>query len=434
MKEDDSIGTKYQLEPQQYERMYFEEDIPLKDISRGLGPKLLGIGMIIFVVALIAANVVKFPDQLQLPFVLRGNERELVYSFPFPVYVKEVFVHSGDKVEKGQPLLRIASPEVASLIADLEGSTSKQTTFKTFTESAYQRQADILNQQILQLQARAGQLQKDINLLDDQWSGRAKVLDVIMAEAKDHAEAGKKLYADGIIARQELQEKERIYAQAIEDRSKEESLYQRERLLQQTNVETTMQSIASARLEKSRLDLDKAARSGDLESESASAGNLIERIFGAYRIENGSVVLLSPGAEVVSFVFEGDEEINPGVTVLKLNQSSQADYAFIKCPPSAAGKIKKNMSVNLKVSSFPYYEWGVVEGIVTSRSMSPDEKGEYNLTVSLDDQKRLKGMLFPGLDGTAVIILEEKTLFQYLFRDLAKVYHSATEGDFMKRR
>jgi hypothetical protein len=84
------------------------------------------------------------------------------------------------------------------------------------------------------------------------------------------------------------------------------------------------------------------------------------------------------------------------------------------------------MKVHLKVSSFPYYEWGVAEGRVNSKSLSPDEKGEYNIQVTLEDQNRLEGQLFPGLDGSAVIVLEEKTLFQYFFRRLSRGYHAAT--------
>ena len=430
----DPIGTKYQLEPQQYERLYFEEDIPLKDISRGLGPRLLGIGAVMFIALVFVANWVKYPDQIELPFVLRGNDRELVYTFSFPVYIKEVYVQPGEQVVAGQPLLRLTSPEVASMIADLEGRNARKETFETFTESSYQRQLEILDKQILQLQARASQLQTDMDLLDQQWASKSSLLDVILEEARDHFEAGKKLYPEGVISKYEFQEKEKTYAQARDEQSNGESFYKRERLSLQTNLEETMQSIAASRLEKSKLDYDKAARSGDLDSEAAAAGDLIKSIFGSCRIDNGSVILLSPEAHSVSFIFEGDAEINPGVTVLKLSQTNTADYAFIKCPPSAAGKLKEGMKVNLKVASFPYYEWGVAEGTMSKKSISPDENGEYNIQVKLDHLRRLEGMLFPGLDGTAVLILEEKTLFQYFFRDLAKAYHRVSGGDFTKPR
>jgi multidrug efflux pump subunit AcrA (membrane-fusion protein) len=431
---ENSIEDKYQLEPQQYERLYFEEDIPLTDISRGLGTKLLIIGIGLFIVAMVVANVIKYPDQLELPFVLRGNDREHVYTFPFPVYIREVYVQPGEQVLAGQPLLRLTSPEIAAMIAEVEGKAAKKETFRTYTGSAYQRQRDILDQEILQLEAKSSQLNSDIKLLEQQWASRSAVLDVVQVEAQDHFESAQKLFKEGIISRFDLQEKEKLLAQAKDNKSNSEGVYQRDRLSLETNLQQAQQSIASSRLEKSKLEFDKAAQSGDLESDATAARDVIESIFGSYRIEEGSVVLLSAGAHRVSFVFEGDDEIHSGMTVLKLSQGNKADFAFIKCPPSAAGKLREGMKVKLKVSSFPYYEWGVVEGTVTTRSISPDENGEYNLQVSLDHLKRLEGKLFPGLDGSAVVILEEKTLFQYFFRDLARAYHGTMDGDFIKTR
>ena len=50
---------QYELEPVQYERLYFEEDIPLRDLSKGIGPKLLFAGVIFFMAAVVISNVVK---------------------------------------------------------------------------------------------------------------------------------------------------------------------------------------------------------------------------------------------------------------------------------------------------------------------------------------------------------------------------------------
>ena len=122
---ENQMDNQYELEPQQFEKLYEEEDIPLKDLSRGLGPKLLGVAIGLFIIVFVVANVVTYPDQIELPFVLRGNDREQVYAFPFPVYVKEVYVTSGESLKVNQPILRLASPEIASLIADLEGRTAR---------------------------------------------------------------------------------------------------------------------------------------------------------------------------------------------------------------------------------------------------------------------------------------------------------------------
>ena len=420
---------QYALEPQQYERLYWEEDIPLKDISRGIGGRLLMICLGMFVMAAIIAAVVRFPDQVELPFVLRNGQPETVYTFPFPVYVRETFVGPGDAIEAGQPLVRLASPEIAGLLAELEGRSARKETFETYTSPAFLSQRQMLDRQIQQGESRVRQLEADIALLDDQWASRAAALDIALADARDRYASSEVLYRQGVIARLDLQALEKALAEARDQRANAESAYRRERLALEASVKENGQAIAALRIEQHRLAYDKAARSGDLGGDVEAARQRIEAVFGPCRVEDGTVVLVSPSDGHVTFVFEGESEIGEGVTVLKLSAANDVSHAFVKCPPSAAGRIREGMRSHLKVHSFPYYAWGTADGVVRRKSLSPDENGDFNLQVSLEARNRLEGMLFPGLDGTAVIVLEERTLLDYCFRAFARTWHEVVRGE-----
>ncbi|MBK6994159.1 MAG: HlyD family efflux transporter periplasmic adaptor subunit [Lewinellaceae bacterium] len=148
-------------------------------------------------------------------------------------------------------------------------------------------------------------------------------------------------------------------------------------------------------------------------------------------ITEGAIVVKSPIEGKVSFLFEGEKEINSGATVLKINSANEATYAFLKCPPAIVGKLQAQQVCHLKVLSFPFYEYGSVPGHIRQISLTPDENGQYNVYVALGDPGRLKGLLQPGMDGTAVVIIEEKTLLQYFFRNLKKGYHRVAGGDIL---
>jgi len=428
---EENTSERFGLEPQQYERMYWEEDIPVKNITKGIGRWLLGMSVLLFAGIVMAAAIIKYPDQIEMPFVLRSDQKGDIYTFPFDVYIREVFVQPGQSVQKGEPLMRIGSPEIAAMLAELSSQSSKSEAFHSFTESAYNRQRDILDKQISQLRTRREQVEKELNLVEARWLGNASTLQFNMNDASERLDADKQLYSEGIVSRQAMQEKQKEFEMATDALDAAETAYKRDQLALETTLRETERDIQSAELEISRLSFEKGARSEELKGDLTASQSLITSVFGNHIVEDGSVILLSPDKAVVSFVFDGAAEIDPGVIALKLNRSHKANYAFVKCPPSYRGKIGTGMKANMKVASFPYYEWGVVEGEVAYASLAPDENGAYNVHLSLDHQNRMEGMLFAGLDGKAVIVLEEKTILEYFFRNLSKVYYDIAEGEFM---
>ena len=62
----------------------------------------------------ILAIFIKFPDQVELPFVLKSDQSEEIYRFSYPVYILEDYQKQGSKVSKGQKLMRITSPEIVA--------------------------------------------------------------------------------------------------------------------------------------------------------------------------------------------------------------------------------------------------------------------------------------------------------------------------------
>jgi len=70
-----------------------------------------------------------------------------------------------------------------------------------------------------------------------------------------------------------------------------------------------------------------------------------------------------------------------------------------------------------------------VAGLQFKYNKSQEHQVLKDLHIALDDPGRLGGVLQPGLTGTAVVVIEEKTLLQYFFRNLKRQYWRLLEGE-----
>jgi multidrug efflux pump subunit AcrA (membrane-fusion protein) len=416
------------LEPQQYERLYWEADVPVRDLRLRLLRRLLYAGVVLFAGICAAAALVRFPNQVELPFVLKNDVREEVYKFPYTVYLLEQYVQTGDSVQAGDPLLRITSPEIVALINRYNEAGAGRDNFYSARMAAALRQREIIQDEIRQNLLGVEEQRRQLELARRTWTAHERELRFALQDAADKLQDAGALFESNTVSRYELIERENRKVQAENALSQEKLRFEKDsaRMAAQISQLLLDNQTAETRLAKWAADL----RSDSLETGSRYelARRRIADSFGDCVIADGAIMIKSAASGRVSFLFEGEKEIRAGVTALKLNNAGSPLFAFAKCPPAMAGKLRDGQDCHLKVHSFPFYEYGAARGHIRRLSFSPDEKGDYNLHIALDHTGRLQGWLQPGLTGAAVIIIEEKTLLQYFFRGLKKQYHRVVEG------
>lgn len=417
------------LEPQQYERLYWEADVPVRDLRVRLMRRLLYAALVLFAGMCIMAAVVRFPDQVQLPFVLKNDIREEVYKFPYTVYLLDQHVQTGDTVSPGDALLRISSPEIVALVSRYNETRFASENFNTSKRASALRQQEIIRATVRQNRLSMEAHRSQIELARQTWASHEQQLRFELGDAAEKLEAYKVLYESRTVSHYDLIEIENRKIRAENALKQERLSFEKEnaRLQAAINEREIENQIAGNQLAKSVADF--RADSLETGSDFDQARRRIANTFGDCDICDGAAVLKSPIEGRVSFLFEGEKEIPGGATLLKVNNANKPTFAFVKCPPAVVGKLRANQSCHLKVFSFPFYEYGSVQGHIRQISLTPDEKGEYNLHIALDDEGLLKGRLLPGLTGAAVVVIEEKTLFQYFFRGLKKQYRRFLEGD-----
>ena len=123
-----------------------------------------------------------------------------------------------------------------------------------------------------------------------------------------------------------------------------------------------------------------------------------------------------------------NQTVNQGDLVFTIIPSENSAFvAKLQAPAQNSGKIKIGQTVNIKLENYPDTEFGVLNGIVSSISLIPNNEGLYLIDVELP-QKLItsynKEIDFKQeMRGTAEIITEDLRLierFFYQFRDVLK--------------
>lgn len=381
------MNTFDDLEPQQYQRQFWEDDVPLQDVRKSVLRKFVYLGTLLFILLVVLGSVLKFPDEVQLPFLLKADKSEEVYRFPFRVYVSAQQVASGMTVSTGQSLLKITSPEIVALIDQYTKAKQSVDNYQHGRVFSMQKQRAMLEVSIEQAELRSTQLKQELNALDATWKSNSKRLEFEANEAEKRMTQSEELYAGKYISTIELKEHERSHVQAADARMTALQQYQKDRSYMSNQLQQTVLEVTSLRREMEKLTLDGNYDSINLQNTLLLAANAIQNTFGDYAIMDGGIVLKAREPGVVSFVFEGDKEVAEGAILIKIRYRKSALFATASCPPSLIGKLALNQQVFLKVATFPSYEYGSVTGHVERLSLTADEKGNFTVRIALDDMK-----------------------------------------------
>jgi hypothetical protein len=267
-----------------------------------------------------------------------------------------------------------------------------------------------------------------IAVLEKKWSGEKAKLQYEVEEARRIYEANEQIYQTGDISKNELHGLKANLLRAEQAYTTSYQNYLSER-------SALHQGIVSGQLEVKGLDKQIAKTVSDLSLEGEglqsalnSTTKQIEGTFGDFEItDNHHLLLKAKKSGRVSFVFEGEKEAVPGTILFKMIVKEAPLYAYVQVNSSQIGKVKAGQPVVMKLDAYPVYEWGSVEGKVDEVSLTPDEKGMFNLRVQITDYNKLGQLVRIGMQGNGNIIFNERTIFGYIFIKFQKVASDLTE-------
>jgi multidrug resistance efflux pump len=249
-----------------------------------------------------------------------------------------------------------------------------------------------------------------------------------------------------------LRAKEKLFSenQLIETRKyKRDSALYVSRTYSETDLEKSFQSLLKVRsdliqvkLDISSKEIELAERRQMLQDYKIERVEEKDRIFSVLnesflnlkaqlKIWESTYLLISPFRGTVTFTkfWSENQTVNKDEPVLSIVPLETGDYVGrIYLKMNRSGKVRTGQVVNIKLSGYPYLEYGMVKGVVRSKSLVPSGDSyiiEVSLPSGLTTTYGEKLDLDQNMKGTAEIITDNLNLLQRItnpFRYLVSKY------------
>ena len=400
-----------------------------------------GISLVAAIIGLflLAAWLFRYPDLISAPVIVSGENPPAPVISRSDGRLQRLLVDDGRDVPAGEILVLLENPadcnDVLQLLerlkplpADLSRSPEMlrelelpprmslgaiQSAYEEFRGSVqeykeflalayYPKKQNALSEQRIRYAAIVANLEKQLTLLDEEFS--------LMKKQHDRDEA---LLSSGIITAQDM---ENVKSQLLQ---KEYALHSGRTGLDQ------------ARLQMAQIDgelLDLSLQERERKEQLLRQVQLAQRtLSGQLSQWDQSYALRAPLAGKVSLsrYWSSSQHVVAGETVLTVVPPGALKLVGkAELPVDGAGKVKPGQRVNLRFSDFPYIEFGTVPGIVLRKSLISID-GKYTVDIALPEGLRTNyGKELPfnqELSGQAEIITDDIRLLTRLFNPLRSI-------------
>ncbi len=377
----------------------------------------------VFLLFILFAALFRYPDLVQSPVEITTENPPVAMVSKGAFRIRHLYVRNGETVEKGKLLV------VLETVASIE----EVKLLKSFTDTC--RNVPFLQVRNLPVLSSLGELQNyygtfkkcitDLNdfLRNDYYGNRIK-------SVKDEL-TGLNKYVS------QLSEKEKLLS---ENFSLEKGMFERDQTLK------SQQTIAAADLERSRKALNaqeielkdvqleissksidiavrqrliselSATRSEEKDKLVSAGDEAFSNLKAQLAIWENTYLIVSPVGGTVTFTkyWSENQVVATGEPVLNVVPARQGNYiGRINLKMQRSGKVEIGQTVHIKLSSYPYIEYGMVQGQIRSKSLVPSGDS-YVIEVELPSGlKTLYGnslAFTQNMQGTAEIITNDRSL------------------------
>ncbi len=413
-------------EPEKDEIVYSE---PVRDLMGAVPGRILrwGTGIIMAVMALFIFFLwlVKYPDRIPAPVEITTVNPPAILVSKISGRINNLYVNDRDEVGEGQLLAVMETAasisEINHLksIVDTVGDPGRllQNSLPVFSElgelqsywsSFLKSLSDYSNYNINDFYGN-----KILSLTDEinailAYIGKVKVKEDLysenqMLETRKYRRDSL-LYSEGVYSESEL----------------EKSLQALIRLnieLQQVRLDHSQKSIELA--EKRQLLQDYRIRGlEDREKYYSVLSESFMNLRAQLRIWENTYLLVSPVAGTVTLTrfWSENQTVGKDEPVMSVIPTETGDYVGrISLKMNRSGKVKPGQDVHIKLSGYPYLEYGMVRGVVKSKSLVPSADS-YIIEIFLPQGLTTlygKNLDFTqNMQGTAEIITEDLRLLE----------------------
>jgi multidrug resistance efflux pump len=402
---------------------------PVKEIMGKPPRRILRWGttvmLLVFVLFILFAWLIKYPDTIPAPVEITTTNPPVTLVTKITGHINSFFVKEREKVNAGQ---LVAVMETTASMHEVELLKQTIDTIKN---------PEFLSYRLLPLFSELGELQSFYGIFLKNLSDLNNYVNNDFYGSKIASLTNEINGIQEFIAR--LSIKEKLYS---ENQRLEAKMYNRDsslfagKVISESDLERSHQSLLRVNIELQQARLDHSAKSIDLaEKRQLLEDNRITRIDenqkrvsvlresflnlkAQINLWENTYLLISPIEGIVSFTkfWSANQSVikdEPVVSIVPLETGSFLGRINLKMERS--GKVKTNQSVNIKLSGYPYLQYGMVRGIVKSKSLVPAGDAyviDIELPEGLTTLYGTKLDFTQNMQGTAEIITENIRLLQ----------------------
>ncbi len=326
------------------------------------------------------------------------------------------FRHVQDLKQKILPFKKTPSP--FDIIADIqlnenyrlgELQSSYSVFLKAYRDCRYFISLDFHNKKIKAFQM---QFERQKNLHESSIR-QSKIMEQEFALSKKQFERSGLLFKDGIISKNDYE-------------NAKSTFLQQEYSLEGARSSLSSQKIQLAQLEQSIMELrmDFRERKTQLETSLKQA---YDNLSGQIAQWEQTYLLKSPVKGVVTFTkyWSVNQNVKAGDTVITvIPENTGKMIGKVELPIQGSGKVELGQKVNIKLINYPHTDYGMVRGIVRSKSLVATDN-KYVLEVDLPDglftSYKEELVFTQEMQGSAEIITEDIRLLERILKPIKNI-------------
>jgi multidrug resistance efflux pump len=408
---------------------------PVRDIISNPPRRIIRRGttliFLVLAILLLLSWLIKYPDVVPAPVEITTVNPPVTLASKITGRINKLYVNDGENVSPGKLL---AVMETAASISEIELLKAVIDTVDKPEKLAAESFPSFFELGELQVHyASFIKILSDYNtyIRNDSYGRKINSLTDEIGGIRDYIE--------------QIKSKETLVSQNLrieENKYKRDSTLHSGHVYSESDLENSRQSLIRIKLELQEVRLTYSSkvielaekkqllqdyrinRQEEKEKLISALNEAFHNLKAQLRIWETTYLLVSPIRGKIAFTeyWSENQLVNIGQPVLSVVPDTAGDYlGRITLKMQRSGKVKVGQPVNIKLSGYPYLEYGMVRGIVKSKSLVPSGDA-YIIEITLPDGlTTLYNQILDftqNMQGTAEIITEDLRLLERIINPL----------------
>ncbi|MBY0435899.1 MAG: HlyD family secretion protein, partial [Cyclobacteriaceae bacterium] len=241
---------------------------------------------------------------------------------------------------------------------------------------------------------------------------------------------------EGVLTHRQYQADSLLLAQRVIaplDFNKSESAY----LLQQRGIKSMEASVISNQLqidalEKQVTELDISRQKEEIQLQT-STDHAIKELTARLKGWKENFLFISPTDGTLAYLgfLENEQYVENGKPIFAILPFSNQLIARAELPLRGSGKVKTGQFVTIRLASYPFEQFGMLEGTIAAISQVPEKESYYviiNLPKGMASTYNKNLAFRPELQGETEIITEDLRLLERIFYQFRKLIRQSADS------